>query len=134
MNLNDSLVILIDDDPISNMLTAETIDMSCPEAKILAFTDPAEGLENVVSNLIKGVKIILLLDINMPLISGWDIVNKISSLEIGELAIKIYMLSSSVDIKDKLKAHNYKLVAGYFEKPIYAKDFEDILFKRNYTN
>ena len=131
MNSNEYLVILIDDDPLSNLLTTETISFYYPADKILSYTDPAIGLEKVVSNIMSCEKIILFLDINMPLISGWDIVEKLSMLEVDKSALKIYMLSSSIERADKLKVFAYKNVSGYLEKPLYEIDIEAILTENN---
>ncbi len=134
MSRNEHLVILIDDDNISNMLTAETITGIYPIDKVLAFTDPAEGMQAVIHSLNNKKKIILFLDVNMPGLSGWDVVEALGVFSPTELLnlIRIYMLSSSVDMKDKIKAYSYQYVAGYFEKPLEERDFQDILFKRNY--
>ena len=129
--ISENLIILIDDDPISNILTFDTIAITFPHNKILAYTDPEEGLQNIISNIIKCKKIILFLDINMPKLSGWDIIDKLCILEISKDSIQIYMLSSSIYMKDKLKAISYKIIDGYFEKPLFEKDLKSILHKRN---
>jgi CheY-like chemotaxis protein len=135
MNRNKSLVVLIDDDYISNILTAETIKESYPEDQIISFTDAVEGLTFVVNKLISNQSIILFLDVNMPGMSGWDVIDSLLSLESKDLfhLIRIYMLSSSIDYGDKTKAHNYNCVSGYLEKPLNEEDFKDIIFKTNYN-
>ena len=127
---NKPLIILIDDDYISNFLTAETIALAYPIQKVISFFDPAEGLEKVKYHINNGEEIILLLDINMPTMSGWEVADGITALGVKKENITIYMLSSSEDIKDKIKARSYELVRGYFEKPLLQGDCENIIMKR----
>jgi len=60
-----------------------------------------------------------MVDINMPMTSGWEIVETLEK-EKWELAkeCKTFILSSSIDVMDKEKALSYKSVAGFIIKPL----------------
>lgn len=108
--------VLIDDDPVSNMLARNIIKRHLPLAEFTEFTDPLAALIYLEKNT---EKINLLLDINMPVLSGWDVLGKIEgfSQEIIDLQ-RVYIVSSSIDIDDRNRAAAHPLVLGYLEKPI----------------
>jgi two-component system chemotaxis response regulator CheY len=65
---------------------------------------------------------VLFLDINMPVLTGWDFLAAFEkfSATVKE-RIKIYMLSSSVDQRDKDRAASNQYVKDYIVKPL-SKD------------
>ncbi len=111
--------LLVDDDAINNVLTKMILKKSFGEVQINAFTVPEEGLEFMKSEPINNPPVILLLDINMPTISGWEYLD---AFELFDPTIKmkyeIYILSSSVDPKDINRAKENPLVKDFIEKPI----------------
>ncbi len=113
--------IVVDDDCISNLICAKIITQAIPNAEVLTFLDPNTALVHIISTFSKPVyaDTILFLDINMPSMSGWEFL-KIYELFNQEVKdqVKIFMLSSSVDERDKLRAANNKNVWGYIEKPL----------------
>jgi len=112
----------IDDDPINNMISKLMIQAVFPEAGVAFFTDPEMGLAYLLSTYADpGTnQAILLLDINMPILSGWEVLEaltiKFKSAAMPD--IRIYMLSSSVDHRDIQKSKEHPYVSGYIEKPI----------------
>lgn len=113
--------VLVDDDAISNMLSEIIIEDEFPKAEIISFTDPKEGVhffETAFSNLISN-KTFLFLDINMPLMSGWDFLEALKNKEIEmKNNIFIYMLSSSVNPDDLKKAKQNPNIVDFVEKPL----------------
>ena len=64
---------------------------------------------------------ILLLDINMPRLTGLELLEKIR--ETDDLkSCSVFILTTSDDVTDKLKAHNLN-VAGYIVKPVNFEKF-----------
>lgn len=113
--------IVIDDDPVNNRICKIIIERIHPDKTIMSFTEPEEGLSyiaDVFSTEPTG-KAILLLDINMPVLSGWDVLDRFERFK-EELQgkITVYILSSSVDAFDKKRAEGNRFVAGYIEKPL----------------
>ena len=108
--------VLIDDDPVSNLLARNIIKRHLPLAEFTIFTDPLAALMYLEKNT---AKVNLLLDINMPVLSGWDVLEKIEALsqEIIDL-LRVYIVSSSIDIDDRDRAAVHPLVLGFLEKPI----------------
>lgn len=60
---------------------------------------------------------LILVDINMPVLNGWEFLDAYATINIAK-PIAIYMLSSSVYENDIEKAKNYQSVKGFISKPI----------------
>ena len=112
--------IIVDNDPVNNMLCDLAIKDAAVDADILAFTNPLKAFEYISAYNESNISMnILLLDINMPIWSGWDFADHFEKLdEKIKKCFKIYMLSSSIDNNDKLRAVENKNVVGYIEKPL----------------
>ena len=112
--------IIIDNDPVNNLLCGLAIKDAVVNADILDFTNPLKAFEYVSADNESNNRMnILLLDINLPIWSGWDFADHFEKLdEKIKNHFKIYMLSSSIDNNDKLRAAENKNVVDYIEKPL----------------
>jgi response regulator RpfG family c-di-GMP phosphodiesterase len=114
--------LLVDDDPINNLLTKMMLKKSFENVLIHDFTVPEDGLGYIKSepshNPLDG-KTTLFLDINMPTLSGWEF---LKALELFDTSIKerynTYMLSSSINLNDINLAKEHPYVKGFIEKPL----------------
>jgi CheY-like chemotaxis protein len=113
-------LILVDDDDINNFLFNHLLKKSDFDVQLQMFTNPVEALDFIKKCFIDGKKIdLVLLDINMPMMSGWEVLDDLRSG--GESLLKntnTYMLSSSVHTTDTEMAGNYPEVSGFISKPI----------------
>lgn len=113
--------IIIDDDPINNKLCQLNIKRTVPEAYIRTFTNPEEGLKYLqeLFNVDEKNDTILYLDINMPEMNGWEFMEQFEKFnpEIREL-VKVYILSSSVNPRDREKAMSNDNIEDYIVKPL----------------
>ena len=113
--------IVIDDDAINNMICYKIIELTIPGSHIMTFTSPETGVDHIRNNHLinDNHDAVVFLDINMPSLTGWDVLEKIESYpEPARKSLKIYMLSSSVDQQDREKADKHPLVLGYITKPL----------------
>lgn len=119
MNLPHHFLI-IDDDPANNLLCKIAIERYVPGSSVVSHTMPEDGIAYIQQQYEQNaVPTVLFLDINMPTLTGWDVLRefeKIPHLIIPNFTI--YILSSSVDPADKQRAADSPLVKGYIEKPL----------------
>ncbi|RYD56461.1 MAG: response regulator [Sphingobacteriales bacterium] len=110
--------IVIDDDRTVQMLSKAIILRVATGANVVPFLDPYDGLEYINKELSTTTrKCIVLLDINMPGMNGWELLQKINSDVLAKQHY-IYIYSSSIDQKDKQRADEHAGVAGFIEKPL----------------
>ena len=117
--------ILIDDDPMNNLICKLTIEMTMGECEIKAFVNPELGFEYVQSDFskLKDTSALLLLDINMPIMSGWEFLELFDNLNYPvKDRVRICILSSSIDDRDKERSYANKNVADFLVKPLTDKD------------
>lgn len=77
---------------------------------------------------IEALPTVILLDINMPIMDGWEFLEKYKTIR-DELAknITIYMVSSSINPRDIGRAKNYENVMEYLEKPITLEEIQKMI-------
>ena len=122
--------IIIDDDPVSNVVCKMTIEKGLKTVTIKTFTNPQEGLLFIKSNYkpdeLKAT--ILFLDINMPVMTGWEFLEHFEDLnDTIKKNIHIYILSSSVDPKDKERSNLNQYVKGHVIKPLTIEIIKNIV-------
>ena len=55
----------------------------------------------------------------MPELNGWQLLEKLQEMPLPVTeCLTVFMLSSSIDPRDKQKADEYPLIKGYIEKPL----------------
>lgn len=132
---NPERFIVIDDDLANNMVCRFVINGTAGELEIQTFLAAEKGFEFIVkeyANNENEISTVLFLDINMPAWSGWDFLENFDKLdERIKKQIKIYMLSSSVDIKDIERAKSNPNVIDYIVKPLNMKVVSDIIVNQN---
>ena len=115
------IFILIDDDLLNNMVFKMTIRNANKDIEVVSHNFPENGLAYILDTFLNdnAPNGILLLDINMPILSGWEVLDKLNfHSEKIKNNLSIYMLSSSIDHNDKANANNHPLVSGFIEKPL----------------
>lgn len=129
-------VCIIEDDEVFRILCKTVLREKGFANEFIEFDDGHEALAWFVllTDDADNIPDVILLDIKMPQMNGWQF---LKDFEHVQASIKkqccIYLLTSSVNEQDKLKASQNKLVKGYFGKPFQdeyistmLKDLEEI--------
>lgn len=120
--------LIVDDDPQNNSLSRMAIRKVLGNVPVKDFEVPETGLEYIGNDFETGIgneKTVLLLDINMPTMTGWEFLEEFEKLsENIKQQFQIYMLSSSVDPSDIERATSNPLVTDFIEKPLNKEALE----------
>jgi CheY-like chemotaxis protein len=109
-------VIITEDDPVSLFLHKIFVQKAGLSNDPLCFASAVETLQYLRAHFQSGGETIILLDINMPGMTGWEFLDQIKEYE----GIRVIVVSSSVNQSDLRKAQSYSQVFGYAEKPLSA--------------
>ena len=103
---------MVDDDPIFLTLAELAIKKEQSDASIYKASNGEEAI-----NFLDSEKVDLIyLDLNMPVMNGWEFLEAMEAKESNGL--KIFVLTSSIDPSDRRKAEENPLVSSMLEKPL----------------
>lgn len=125
--------LLIDDEEIFNFIQSEVIHNFNSESEIITYSSASEAIEYLKTCSLNGDKCpdFILLDVRMPEMDGFTFLEKLKEFDASFFnCTQIYMLSSSIDERDKQRAFSYNFVKGFREKPL----SEEILSQINNPN
>ncbi len=112
---------IIDDDPIF-VFGAQRIMKKTDFCKgFLIFHDGQQALDHLIpvlqGEVESAVPQVILLDINMPILDGWQFLDALIEADIKR-EVSIFIVTSSIDPRDKIKADTYNNVKNLVVKPI----------------
>ncbi len=132
---NFNRVTLVDDDMVVKILMVKILRNIGFNGAIHQFEDGKQALNEIqklnYEDLSEGIHLILL-DINMPVMDGWGVLNGIQKVsEPWKKNHFIAMITSSIDKTDKEKALSYSIVKDFTQKPLSTKLLKDFLKGHN---
>ncbi len=120
--------LLIDDDSINNLVCESLLKKIALGSVVKSFLKAQDALEYLADAPVQ--ESILLLDINMPEMDGWEFLELfIKNHSQHHQASKVFILSSSIDKSDFEKAKSYSSVLDYVVKPLNKLKIEELLQK-----
>lgn len=116
-----SKVLIIDDDPIHQRIAQIMITKHKLYNKFTSYTEATEALDFLISSAGSrdALPDVILLDLNMPVMDGWDFLDRFEKIK-NTFArdIRVFIVSSSVDEKDIVRSQSYASVKGFISKPL----------------
>ncbi len=130
MSPNIESVCIIDDDGIYINLVSKIIELRKLSESVLVFNNGKEAIDFFQNSVIQEeaeVPQVILLDINMPVMDGWEFLHEFSKIKnrISE-KIELYVVSSSIDSREIERAKSIDIVSDYLTKPINLDDFDKV--------
>lgn len=130
-------VLLVDDDPSTNFLHSKLIK-SMDITEHIEFVRNGQEALDFLTNSGKYANTrndfpqpqILILDINMPIMNGWEFLEEYAKLqESQKCEVIIMMLTTSYNLDDKAKAENIPYVSSFRNKPLTMEMVNELMEK-----
>lgn len=127
MNLSNT-VWIVDDDPIARLLIRKTLErVDGLDTKELNTGEEAlQEVGKVVRDSLPSPRIILL-DLNMPVMDGWEFLDAYEKRGAPFRETKIVILTSSINPADNEKSKSYMSVSALIHKPLTVDDVVEIM-------
>ncbi len=123
-------VCIVDDDDVYQFTVKYEIERTHLVDQIKSFSDGEQAIQFLkqVAHSPALLPDILFLDINMPIMDGWDFLEEFAQLNPSlDKKVIIYMVSSSINQKDIERAKKINEVTDYLIKPV-TRDKLTLLF------
>jgi|SRR5690606_40117505 len=127
-------VVLVDDDAIVRMVITKILRSVDFGGTVTPFENGRLAINAIQARFASGedvqssARILLLLDINMPVLDAWGFLDEFVLLnpEIRNRFL-VAIVTSSIDTQDRVKASTYPDVLDYITKPLSGKYLTDFL-------
>lgn len=121
-------IFLIDDSDIDLFVQRRLLEINNLATKIVTYNSPVSALNDLGNKLMGDGKNLVLLDLNMPILDGFDFLDKFNASADAK-KVKFIVLTSSSSTLDREKANKYDNVIDFISKPLSDKGLNTI---RNY--
>jgi CheY-like chemotaxis protein len=124
------LIAIVDDDEVHQFTLKKQIEFSGLSDEIIVFSDGEEVFKHFESNLNNPERIpdVIFLDINMPIMDGWDFVSEFKRLKSSlTKEVSIFMVSSSIREEDIRRAKGILEISDYIVKPISSQTLFNLI-------
>lgn len=125
-------IMIIDDNQATNLYHKIMIeDAGISLENLSEFTSARDAiifLQDIIEqNSIHLLPAVILLDINMPIMNGWEFIERLKAMNLGEQTPEVYMVSNSRHPLDIAKAEQDPVIVDICEKPLPVEFFAGLI-------
>lgn len=123
-------VLLVDDDAIYQFIAGKTLEATGLTEKITTCSNGEEAYRFLEANMNNPQELpdVILLDVNMPVMNGWDFLHAFKKLHSPALKdIPIFLVTSSVNDADINYSQQFSNVQDYIVKPLVKEKLSIVL-------
>lgn len=117
-------VLLVDDSQPFNFLSGLTLKAALPGCTVVDALNGKAALDILAKS--EECPDVILLDINMPVMDGFEFLEEFERKSKCFNHSKVFMLTSSVLEEDRQAAMSFKFIKGYFSKPLTEEQIREI--------
>lgn len=132
MNKKVDAILLVDDEESTNFLNKRIILKSGVTDTIYVKTNGQEALNFLVKSNWEEIPKpeLIMLDINMPIMNGWEFLDEYKYLPVNkQVTAIVMMLTTSINPADIVRAKDSGLVNEFKSKPLTLATLNDIMEK-----
>jgi CheY-like chemotaxis protein len=120
--------IIIDDNEVDIFIATKMIESTIPAARVISFVYAVDALKMINNAKTKDTRTVLLVDINMPIINGFQFMEEFEKLPatVQDSYIPCF-LTSSINESDIALARTFKSIRQYINKPLSSSIIEDVI-------
>ena len=121
-------LLVIDDDDINIFIIKKIVEKTGFDIEMVARNNGQQAIDylNETISQNKPLPRLVLIDINMPVMNGWEFIEAYETLGIDQ-KVDMYILSSSVYENDIEKTKSYKAVKGFISKPLSMERLTELI-------
>ncbi|MFI5450881.1 response regulator [Pedobacter sp. UC225_61] len=121
-------LLVIDDDDINIFIIKKIVEKTGYDINMVSKSNGQQAIAylNDVISANQPLPHLILIDINMPVMNGWEFVEAYQTLGI-EQRVDLYILSSSVYENDIEKTKSYSTVKGFISKPLSIERLKELI-------
>ncbi|KAA0991914.1 response regulator [Dyadobacter aurulentus] len=123
---------VVDDDEIYRFAIKIIINRAGISEQTFYFNNGQVAIDAFIDNLHTPDQLpdLILLDLNMPVLDGWQFLDEVSKLLHNvPKKVNIFLVSSSNDEEDVARAKSFDIVQDLIVKPLTTKALNDILIR-----
>lgn len=121
-------LLVIDDDDINIFIIKKIVEKTGSDIEMVSKSNGQQAIDYLKEAIAARTPLphLILIDINMPVMNGWEFVEAYQDLGIAK-PVDLYILSSSVYENDIEKTKSYSSVKGFISKPLSIERLTELI-------